>query len=122
MRAVSDMVLIKHDLETAMIGTLLGLSIFAGDALAGGSPKLIRYDSFAEGGLQEEGGYMWGDYFPDPETGLGKFIDIGKCSGKCKGIGFADISKLSISSSSGISSSELSSPSSESSLFDSAEG
>ena len=57
-----------------MIGTLLGLSIFAGDGFAGGSPKLIRYDSFAEGGFEEDpGGYIWGDYFPDPATGLGKY-------------------------------------------------
>ena len=51
-----------------MIGTLLGLSILAGDVYAGGSPKLIRYDSYAD-----DDEFVFGDYFPDPATGLGKY-------------------------------------------------
>ncbi len=50
-----------------MIGTmLLGLGLLGGDAIAGGSPKLIRYDSYAD-----DGDFTFGAFFQ--EDGLGKF-------------------------------------------------
>lgn len=50
-----------------MIGTmLLGLGLIGGDAVAGGSPKLIRYDSYLD-----DGDFTFGAYFQ--EEGLGKF-------------------------------------------------
>ena len=52
-----------------MIGTmLLSLGLVGGDAFAGGSPKLIRYDSYADEGPD---GFTFGAYFQ--EEGLGKF-------------------------------------------------
>jgi MYXO-CTERM domain-containing protein len=51
-----------------MIGTmLLGLGLVAGNANAGGSPKLVRYDSYAD-----DGDFTWGAYFTEA-PGFGKF-------------------------------------------------
>ncbi len=49
-----------------MIATLMALGLLAGDAHAGGSPKLIRYDSYAD-----DDDFIFGAFF-DGFPGLGK--------------------------------------------------
>ena len=50
-----------------MIAMLMTAGLLAGDAYAGGSPKLIRYDSYAD-----DGDFIFGAFF-DGMEGLGKF-------------------------------------------------
>ena len=52
-----------------MNATLLtALAWLAAPAHAGGTPKVIRYDSY-----REDGEFTFGAFFPDPEDGLGKY-------------------------------------------------
>ena len=52
-----------------LLTAALGLSTMVTPAFAEGTPKLIRYDSYAE----DPEDILVGEYFPDPETGFGKF-------------------------------------------------
>ena len=54
----------------APVLTLLSLS--AGPAHSRGTPKVIQYDSYDEGEVYEDDGYIWGDYFSET-PGLGRF-------------------------------------------------